>query len=127
MKHTLNFRSNKELKSLARETLSSKVFHQPYTKETTEQRGIFSVKDEGIYIMDAYADKHPNSYNKRVIYASGYNPKHDKHDDLWDRTYAVSRDDFGEFVPMDDDALIRIMRGGKITIKLTPTMFEVRA
>ena len=63
MKHTLNFKSNKELKSLARETLSSKVFHQPYTKETTEQRGIFLVKDEGIYLMDAYADKHPNSYN----------------------------------------------------------------
>jgi len=124
---TLTFNSNKNLKSLARETLSSKVFHQPYTQETTEQRGIFLVKDEGIYIMDAYADKHPDSYNRRVIYASGYNPKHDKYGDLWDRTYAVSRDDFGEFVPMDDDALIRIMRGGKITIKLTPTMLEVRA
>ena len=124
---TLTFNSNKNLKSLARETLSSKVFHQPYTQETTEQRGIFLVKDEGIYIMDAYADKHHDSYNRRVIYASGYNPKHDKYGDLWDRTYAVSRDDFGEFVPMDDDALIRIMRGGKITIKLTPTMLEVRA
>tara|TARA_R100000655_G_scaffold21157_1_gene43464 strand:+ start:229 stop:609 length:381 start_codon:yes stop_codon:yes gene_type:complete len=124
---TLTFNSNKNLKSLARETLGSKVFHQPYTKETTEQRGFFLVKDEGIYIMDAYADKHPDSYNRRVIYASGYNPKHDKHGNLWDRTYAVSRDDFGEFIPMDEDALIRIMRGGKITIKLTPTMLEVRA
>jgi len=124
---TLTFNSNKNLKSLARETLSSKVFHQPYTEETTEQRGIFLVKDEGIYVMDAYADKHPDSYNRRVIYASGYNPKHDKYGDLWDRTYAVSRDDFGEFVPMDDDALIRIMKGGKITIKLTPTTMEVRA
>tara|TARA_R100001510_G_scaffold1642_1_gene1280 strand:- start:130 stop:510 length:381 start_codon:yes stop_codon:yes gene_type:complete len=124
---TLTFNSNKNLKSLARETLSSKVFHQPYTQETTEQRGFFLVKDEGIYIMDAYADKHPDSYNRRVIYASGYNPKHDKHGNLWDRTYAVSRDDFGEFIPMDEDALIRIMRGGKITIKLTPTMLEVRA
>jgi len=124
---TLTFNSNKELKSLARETLSSNEFHQPYTKETTTEKGIFLVKDEGIYIMDAYADKHPDSYNRRVIYASGYNPKHDKHGDLWDRTYAVSRDDFGEFVPMDDDALIRIIRGGKITIKLTPTMLEVRA
>ena len=124
---TLTFNSNKELKSLARETLSSRVFHQPYTQETTEQRGIFLVKDEGIYLMDAYADKHPDSYNRRVIYASGFNPKYDKDGNLWDRTYAVSRDDFGEFVPMDDDALIRIMRGGNITIKLTPTMFEVRA
>jgi len=127
MKHTLNFRSNKELKSLARETLSSKVFHQPYTKETTEQRGIFLVKDEGIYLMDAYADKHPNSYNKRVIYASGYNPKYDKHDDLWERTHEVSGDDFGEFIPMDEDALIRLIRGGDLTIKLSPTELEVRA
>ncbi len=124
---TLTFNSNKNLKSLARETLSSNEFHQPYTKETTTEKGIFLVKDEGIYIMDAYADKHPDSYNRRVIYASGYNPKHDKYGDLWDRTYAVSRDDFGEFVPMDNDALIRIMRGGKITIKLTPTMLEVKA
>ena len=124
---TLTFNSNKELKSLARETLSSNEFHQPYTEETTTEKGIFLVKDEGIYIMDAYADKHPDSYNRRVIYASGYNPKHDKYGDLWDRTYAVSRDDFGEFVPMDEDALIRIMKGGKITIKLTPTMLEVRA
>jgi len=124
---TLTFNSNKNLKSLARETLSSKVFHQPYTQETTEQRGIFLVKDDGIYLMDAYADKHPDSYNKRVIYASGYNPKHDKYGDLWDRTHAVSRDDFGEFVRMDDDAPIRIMKGGKITIKLTPTTMEVRA
>ena len=124
---TLTFNSNKELKSLARETLSSNEFHQPYTQETTEQRGIFFVKDEGIYLMDAYADKHPDSYNKHVIYASGFNPKYDKNGDLWDRTYAVSRDDFGEFIPMDEDALIRIMRGGKITIKVTPTMFEVRA
>ena len=124
---TLTFNSNKELKSLARETLSSNEFRQPYTKETTTEKGIFLVKDEGIYIMDAYADKHPDSYNRRVIYASGYNPKHDKYGDLWDRTYAVSRDDFGEFVPMDDDALIRIIRGGKITIKLTPTMLEVKA
>ena len=124
---TLTFNSNKTLKSLAKETLSSNKFHQPYRKETTKEKGIFLVKDEGIYLMDAYADKHPDSYNKRVIYASGYNPKHDKYGDLWDRTYAVSPDDFGEFVPMDEDALIRIIRGGKVTIKLTPTTLDIRA
>tara|TARA_R110000823_G_scaffold241183_1_gene365941 strand:- start:19 stop:399 length:381 start_codon:yes stop_codon:yes gene_type:complete len=124
---TLTFNSNKTLKSLARETLSSHEFHQPYREETTKEKGIFLVKDEGIYLMDAYADKHPDSYNKRVIYASGYNPKHDKYGDLWDRTYAVSPDDFGEFVPMDEDALIRIIRGGKVTIKLTPTTLDIRA
>ena len=124
---TLTFNSNKNLKSLARETLSSKVFHQPYTQETTEQRGIFLVKDEGIYLMDAYADKHPDSYNRRVIYASGFNPKHDKHGDLWDRTYAISRDDFGEFIPMDEDALIRIMKGGSVKVRITDYHLEVKA
>lgn len=124
---TLTFNSNKNLKSLARETLSSKVFHQPYTQETTEQRGIFLVKDDGIYLMDAYADKHPDSYNRRVIYASGFNPKYDKYGDLWDRTYAISRDDFGEFIPMDEDALYRILKGGSVKVRITDHHLEVKA
>ena len=124
---TLTFNSNKTLKSLARETLSSKVFHQPYTQETTDKRGFFLVKDEGIYLMDAYADKHPDSYNKRVIYASGFNPKHDKYGDLWDRTYAISRDDFGEFIPMDEDALYRILKGGSVKVRITDHHLEVKA
>ena len=124
---TLTFNSNKTLKSLARETLSSKEFHQPYTQETTDKRGFFLVKDEGIYLMDAYADKHSDSYNKRVIYASGFNPKHDKYGDLWDRTYAISRDDFGEFIPMDEDALYRILKGGSVKVRITDHHLEVKA
>jgi len=124
---TLTFNSNKNLKSLARETLSSKEFHQPYTQETTDKRGFFLVKDEGIYLMDAYADKHSDSYNKRVIYASGFNPKHDKNGDLWDRTYAISRDDFGEFIPMDEDALYRILKGGSVKVRITDHHLEVKA
>ena len=124
---TLTFNSNKTLKSLARETLSSKEFHQPYTQETTDKRGFFLVKDEGIYLMDAYADKHPDSYNKRVIYASGFNPKHDKYGDLWDRTYAISRDDFGEFIPMDEDALYRILKGSSVKVRITDHHLEVKA
>ena len=124
---TLTFNSNKNFKSLARETLSSKEFHQPYTQETTDKRGFFLVKDEGIYLMDAYADKHPDSYNKRVIYASGFNPKHDKYGDLWDRTYAISRDDFGEFIPMDEDALYRILKGGSVKVRITDHHLEVKA
>ena len=124
---TLTFNSNKTLKSLARETLSSHEFHQPYTKDTTDKRGFFLVKDEGIYLMDAYADKHPDSYNKRVIYASGFNPKHDKYGDLWDRTYAISRDDFGEFIPMDEDALYRILKGGSVKVRITDYHLEVKA
>jgi len=123
---TLTFNSNKELKSLARETLFAKEFKTAYVDETTDERSFWLVKDEGIYVMNCYL-KNGERKVEHVVYASGFNPKYDKYGDLWDRTYAVSRDDFGEFVPMDDDALIRIMRGGKITIKLTPTMLEVRA
>ena len=123
---TLTFNSNKELKSLARETLFAKEFKIAYVDETTDERSFWLVKDEGIYVMNCYL-KNGERKVEHVVYASGFNPKYDKAGDLWDRTYAVSRDDFGEFVPMDDDALIRIMRGGKITIKLTPTMLEVRA
>ena len=124
---TLTFNSNKTLKSLARETLSSHKFHQPYTKDTTDKRGFFLVKDEGIYLMDAYADKHPDSYNKRVIYASGFNPKHDKHGDLWDRTHAVSGDDFAENIPLDNSQLNRLRDGGNLTIKLTSKYIEAKA
>ena len=124
---TLTFNSNKTLKSLARETLSSHEFHQPYTQETTDKRGFFLVKDEGIYLMDAYADKHSDSYNKRVIYASGFNPKYDKHGDLWDRTHAVSGDDFAENIPLDNSQLNRLRDGGNLTIKLTSKYIEAKA
>ena len=124
---TLTFNSNKTLKSLARETLSSHEFHQPYTKDTTDKRGFFLVKDEGIYLMDAYADKHSDSYNKRVIYASGFNPKHDKHGDLWDRTHEVSGDDFAENIPLDNSQLNRLRDGGNLTIKLTSKYIEAKA
>ena len=125
--HKLKFKSNKTLRSLAKETLNADTFKIAYKKETTDQKGFFLVKDEGIYLMDAYADKHPDSYNKRVIYASGFNPKHDKHGDLWDRTYAISRDDFGEFIPMDEDALYRILKGGSVKVRITDHHLEVKA
>ena len=55
--HKLKFKSNKTLRSLARETLNSKEFHLPYTKERTKTKSFFLVKDEGIYLMDAFCDK----------------------------------------------------------------------
>ena len=105
--HTLNFNSNKPLKSLARETLKAETFKKPYTNKTTKEKGVYLVKDEGIYLMNAFDsnnDKTPKQ-NGFVVYASGFNPKYDKYGDLWDRTYVVSHDDFAEFVPMDEDQL----------------------
>ena len=122
--HKLKFKSNKTLRSLARETLNSKEFHLPYTKERTKTKSFFLVKDEGIYLMDAFCDKDELKY---VVYASGYNPKYDKHNDLWERTYEVSRDDFGESIPFEEEALMRMASGGDVTINLSETQMEVIA
>ena len=127
--HTLNFNSNKSLKSLARETLKAETFRQPYTNKTTKEKGVYLVKDEGIYLMNAFDsnnDKTPKQ-NGFVVYASGFNPKYDKYGDLWDRTYVVSHDDFAEFVPMDEDQLKRVAEGGIIKINLSPSTLTVWA
>ena len=123
--HKLNFKSNKTLRSLAKETLKANTFKIAYSKETTSQKGFWLVKDEGIYLMNSYLKK-PSSTNK-VVYASGYNPKYDKHNDLWERTYKVSGDDFAENVPFEEDALMRVASGGDITINLSDTQIEVIA
>lgn len=123
--HKLNFKSNKTLRSLAKETLNADKFKIAYSKETTSQKGFWLVKDEGIYLMNSYLKK-PSSTNK-VVYASGYNPKHDKHNDLWERTYQVSADDFAENLPFEEEALMRIASGGDITINLSDTQIEVIA
>ena len=127
--HTLNFNSNKSLKSLARETLKAETFRQPYTNKTTKEKGVYLVKDEGIYLMNAFDsnnDKTPKQ-NGFVVYASGFNPKYDKYGDLWDRTYVISHDDFAEFVPMDEDQLKRVAEGGIIKIDLSPSTLTVWA
>ena len=126
--HKLKFKSNKTLRSLAKETLNADTFKIAYKKETTDQKGFFLVKDEGIYLMCSYVNKDGERENvNSVVYASGYNPKHDKHNDLWDRTYEVSRDDFAENLPFEEEALIRIASGGDITINLSETQMEVIA
>ena len=52
--HKLKFKSNKTLRSLAKETLNADTFKIAYMKETTDQKGFFLVKDEGIYLMNSY-------------------------------------------------------------------------
>ena len=126
--HKLNFKSNKTLRSLAKETLNADKFKIAYTKKTTTQKGFFLVKDEGIYLMNSYVNKDGERKNvNSVVYASGYNPKHDKHNDLWERTYQVSGDDFAENIPLDNSALNRLRDGGNLTINLSDTQIEVIA
>ena len=126
--HKLQFKSNKTLRSLAKETLNADKFKIAYTKKTTNQKGFFLVKDEGIYLMNSYVNKDGERMNvNSVVYASGYNPKHDKHNDLWERTHEVSGDDFAENLPFEEEALMRIASGGDITINLSETKIEVIA
>ena len=123
---TLTFNSNKNLKSLARETLFAKEFKTAYVDETTDERSFWLVKDDGIYVMNCYL-KNGERKVEHVVFASGFNPKYDKDGDLWDRTYAISRDDFGEFIPMDEDALYRILKGGSVKVRITDHHLEVKA
>ena len=126
---TLLFNNNKSLKSLARETLKASEFRVPYENKTTDEKGFFLVKDEGIYLMNAFSadnGKTPKQ-NGFVVYASGFNPKYDKDGDLWDRTYAVSRDDFAQNIPIEISQLNRLREDGKLTIKLTDEYIEVEA
>ena len=123
---TLTFNSNKNLKSLARETLFAKEFKTAYVDETTNERSFWLVKDEGIYVMNCYL-KNGERKVEHVVYASGFNPKYDKDGDLWDRTYAVSRDDFAQNIPMGISQLNRLREGGNLTINLSETQLEVIA
>ena len=66
------------------------------------EQGLWLVKDDGIYLMSA-SNSDGKGLKKAdgkpvVSYASGYDPKYE--DDLWDKTYAVSPDDFAEFIPL---------------------------
>ena len=83
MSARLRFRSSKTMKDLARNTLAKGKFRVPYTKKTTKQKGFYFVKDEGIYVMNGYANKDPE--DNLVVYALGYDPHKD--DDVWERSW----------------------------------------
>jgi len=124
--HKLKFKSNKTLRSLAKETLFAKEFKTAYQDKTTKEKSFWLVKDDGIYVMNCYL-KDGKRKVEHVVYASGYNPKYDKHNDLWERTYQVSGDDFAENIPLDNSALNRLRDGGNLTINLSDTQIEVIA
>ena len=113
-------------KSLAKP--ENRVFNLPYTKETTKEAGFFLVKDNGIYVMNAFdIDKFPvkNWVKENVVsYADGFDPK--ANENVWEDSHRVSGDDFAEFVPVSKEMLIALGRGiGKMKIKLTETDITV--
>ena len=80
------------------------------------------MKDDGIYLMSPTDEKFPS-----VVYAKGYKPTKGNCDTLWDKTYAVSPDDFVEFIQLKPDQIDRVKRGGHITIKISATQLQVIA
>jgi len=123
----LKFNSNKSLVKLAKETIKASNFKVAYRDKYTTDKSFYLVKDDGIYLMNAYQtpkDKTPKT-NNTVVYASGFNPKYNK--DVWEDSYLVSRVDFAENIYFTNDQLKRVANGGSIDISLTEDSIGVRA
>ena len=126
--HTLTFRSTKELRLLAEETFKQKKFNVPYEPEkSTSEKGFYLVKDEGIYLMNAFSRK-----TNLVSYAVGFNPKNVKTDDQWsemrEKQQDISGDDFAEKIPLDYHQLKRIWQSkGHVTIRISDDKLEILA
>ena len=116
--HTLKFKS----KTLAPmiEHMKTHKRRKPYTEDHTAMYGLWLVKDHGIYVMAPTDERYDG-----IVYAQGYSPK--VGDDLWDKTHAVSGDDFAEFIPLDYEQMDRLKDGGALTIRLSETQVEISA
>jgi hypothetical protein len=117
----LKFKSSEDLKILAERTLKATSFKKPYVNKTTKEKGLWLVKDEGIYLMEAF---HSKKREAPIIYAQGFDPNKD--DDVWDKSYlAVGGDDFAEFLPFTIMGLQLMKKGVDVNIKHTKTFIEV--
>ena len=131
-----------ELKEIAKVTLKKRKFRVPYQDFMLEHGHITQeeydkgqrtpcftlVKDHGIYVMSGAANDKElwNKEEKKftVAYAKGFDPDQE---DLWDKTYAVSGDDFAEAVPLTKMQLLNIAKGQPLRIKISPTEIQVNA
>ena len=110
------------MKDLARNTLAKGKFRVPYTKKTTKQKGFYFVKDEGIYVMNGYANEDPK--DNLVVYALGYDPHKD--DDVWERSRrAVGGDDFAESIPLSEQQLTRLLLGRHLVLEVSETDIKI--
>lgn len=121
--HRLIFKNNKA------GTLAAMMEHSnqnkrrlPISNVEIKDFGLWLIKEEGIYLM-APTDKRFET----VVYARGYKPTKSNRDTLWDKTHAVSGDDFAKFVRLDRDQMIRVARGGDITIEIDADQMRVTA
>ena len=100
----------------------------PYTQDTTDEYGLWLVKDEGIYVMSPSDESDVVSqkpFKCHVIYARGYSPRVK---DCWDKCRdAVGGDDFAEWIPLSPEQMMRVRRNGELDIRLTETEISVYA
>ena len=131
-----------ELKEIAKVTLKKRKFRVPYQDFMLEHGHITQkeydegqrtpcftlVKDHGIYVMSGAANDKElwNKEEKKftVAYAKGFDPDQE---DLWDKTYAVSGDDFAEAIPLTKTQLLNIAKGQPLRIRMTPTEIQITA
>jgi len=112
----LTFRTSKKLRSLAKATLEASEFKIGYPEKTTKTKSMFLVKDDGIYLMNSFTVKNGKTplENDYVVYAWGYNPN--TNEDIWEDSYEVSRDDFGESLELGEEWLVKIANGHSLYI-----------
>ena len=120
--HRLKFKSDEFQRMLTHMMTHPRKL--PYTTENTAEFGLWLVKDDGIYVMSPSAERDMDNDGTHVIFAQGYD---NKQPDIWDKTYAVSPDDFVEFIPLSYDMMDRMEENGKLTIRISETELEVRA
>ena len=131
-----------ELKEIAQVTLKKRKFSVPYEDFMLKEGHITQeeydkgkktpcfilVKDHGIYVMSgATNDKElwdAKAKKFKVAYAKGFDLNQE---DLWDKTYAVSGDDFAESVPLTKTQLLNISKGQPLRIRMTPTQILINA
>ena len=131
-----------ELKQIAQVTIKKRKFSVPYedfmlkegliTQEEYDKGkrtpSLTLVKDHGIYVMSgATNDKElwdAQAKKFKVAYAKGFDPDQE---DLWEKTYAVSGDDFAEAVPLTKTQLLNIAKGQPLRIRITPTEMLINA
>lgn len=120
--HTLKFKTE-ELTTLAQATADNlgKQFRKPYSGESTDDLGFWLVKDNGIYLMNAFKTEDGSNI---VVYADGYNPNER---DCWEEAHFVSADDFAEFVPIDDNMIKGVLEGLDLFVGLSETEMHVTA
>ena len=122
----LIFNNSEALKCLAEGTLKAKKFRIPYTDKHTKNKSVLFVKDEGIYLMNAYAGGISPNELGTVVFAESFDPTKDE--DVWERSReAVGGDDFGELLDFPEIMLKAIVADKlkKLIINMEETSYNM--